>query len=76
MRLNYQYGLTLIGLTVISDNDDDIPKVNVLEVNKDKQDGPSLESSSYLNVSLRYLGPQDLVPWDPWTLGPLDLGTI
>ena len=33
-----------------------------------KQDGPSLESSSYLNVSLRYLG-----PWDPWTLGLLDL---
>ena len=36
-----------------------------------KQDGPSLESSSYLNVSLRYLG-----PWDPGTLGPLDLGTL
>ena len=36
-----------------------------------KQDGPSLESSSYLNVSLRYLG-----PWDPWTLGPLELGTL
>ena len=34
------------------------------------QDGPSLESSSYLNVTLRYLG-----PWDPWTLWPLDLGT-
>ena len=33
-----------------------------------KQDGPSLESSSYLNVSLRYL-----VPLDPWTLEPLDL---
>ena len=33
-----------------------------------KQDGPSLETSSYLNVSLRYLG-----PWDPWTLGLLDL---
>ena len=32
------------------------------------QDGPSLESSSYLNVTLRYLG-----PWDPWTL---DLGTL
>ena len=36
-----------------------------------KQDGPSLESSSYLNVSLRYLG-----PWDPLTLEPLDLGTL
>ena len=36
-----------------------------------KQDGPSLESSSYLNVSLIYLG-----PWDPGTLGPLDLGTL
>ena len=30
-----------------------------------EQDGPSLESSSYLNVTLRYLG-----PGDPWTLGP------
>ena len=36
-----------------------------------KQDGPSLESSSYLSLSLRYLG-----PWDPWTLEPLDLGTL
>ena len=36
-----------------------------------KQDGPSLESSSYLNVSLRYLG-----PWDFGTLGPLDLGML
>ena len=38
---------------------------------KKKQDGPSLESSSYLNVSLRYLS-----PWEPGTLGPLDLGTL
>ena len=37
MRLNYQYGLTLIGLIVISDNDDDIPKLNVLEVNKNRK---------------------------------------
>ena len=37
MRLNYQYGLTLIGLTVISDNDDDIPKLDVLEVNKNRK---------------------------------------
>ena len=36
-----------------------------------KQDGPSLESSSYLNVSLRYLG-----PWDPVTPGPWNQGTI
>ena len=35
------------------------------------QDGPSLESSSCSNVSLRYLD-----PWDPGTLGPLDLGTL
>ena len=35
-----------------------------------KQDGPSLESSLYLNVSLRYLS-----PWDPGTLEPLVLGT-
>ena len=34
----------------------------------EEQDGPSLESSSYLNVSLRYLG-----PWDSGTLGPLTL---
>ena len=35
-----------------------------------KQDGPSLESSSYLNVTLRYVGPLDLGtvgPWDAWT---------
>ena len=41
-----------------------------------KQDGPSLESSSYLNLSLRYPGPWDLGtpgPWNPWTLGLLDL---
>ena len=41
-----------------------------------KQDGPSLESSSYLNVSLRYLGPWEPEthgPWNPWTLGLLDL---
>ena len=36
-----------------------------------KQDGPSLGSSLYLNVSLRYLG-----PLDPGTLGLLDLGTL
>ena len=33
-----------------------------------EQDGPSLESSSYLNVSLRYLG-----PWDLGTLGHWDI---
>ena len=36
-----------------------------------QQDGPSLESSTYSNVSLRYPG-----PWAPWTLGPLDLGPL
>ena len=36
-----------------------------------EQDGPSLEPSSYLNESLRYLG-----PFYPWTLEPLDLGTL
>ena len=47
--------------------------------NNIQQDGPSLESSSYLNVTLRYLGPLDLGtpgPWDSWTLGPLDHGTL
>ena len=34
----------------------------------EEQDGPSLESSSYLNVTLKYLG-----PWDPGILGLLDL---
>ena len=33
---------------------------NVFQETEEKQDGPSLESSSYLNVTLRYLG-----PWDP-----------
>ena len=35
-----------------------------------EQDGPSLESSSYLNVTLRYVCPLDLVtvgPWVAWT---------
>ena len=32
-----------------------------------QQDGPSLESSSYLNVTLRYQG-----PWDLGTIGPWD----
>ena len=35
-----------------------------------EQDGPSLESSSYLNVTLRYLDPFDpetMGPWDAWT---------
>ena len=31
-----------------------------------EQDGPSLESSSYLNVTLRYQGPQDLGTIGPW----------
>ena len=35
------------------------------------QDGPSLESSLCLNVSLKYPG-----TWDPGTLEPLDLGTL
>ena len=38
------------------------------------QDGPSLESSSYLNMTLRYLGPRE--PWDPWTFRPWDLWTL
>ena len=42
-----------------------------ISICRGKQDGPSLESSSYLNVSLRYLG-----PWHPGTLEPLDLGTL
>ena len=38
-----------------------------------KQDGPSLESSSYLSLSLRYLG--SLGPWDLGTPGPWDSWT-
>ena len=48
-------------------------------VHNSKQDGPSLESSSYLSVTLRYLRPWDsgtLGPLDPGTLGPFDLGTL
>ena len=33
-----------------------------------RQDGPSLELSLYLNVTLRHIG-----PLDPWTFGPLGL---
>ena len=50
-----------------------LPKVNYELDLESIQDGPSLESSSNLNVTLRYLGPWDL--GDPWTLEPLDLGT-
>ena len=31
-----------------------------------EQDGPSLESSSYLNMTLRHLGPLDPGTTDPW----------
>ena len=44
-----------------------------------EQDGPSLESSSYLNVTLRYLGPLDpgtMNPLGTWTLGFLDFRTL
>ena len=51
-----------------------------------EQDGPSLESSSYLNKTkmswslgpwdLGTLGPWDPGPLDPWTFGPLDPGTL
>ena len=52
---------------------------HLFTVSVSQQDGPSLESSSYLNVTLRYLGPWDpgtLELSDPGTLGPLDLGTL
>ena len=38
-----------------------------------KQDGPSLESSSYLNLDPETLGPRDLGPRDLGTLGLWDL---
>ena len=43
-----------------------------------EQDGPSFESSLYLNVtkiswSLGPLNLWTLGPWDSWTLGPMDL---
>ena len=44
-----------------------------------KQDGPSLESSSHLNMTLKYIGPLDpgtMGPLDTWTFQPLDLGTL
>ena len=42
--------------------------------NKSQQDGPNLESSSYLNKTLRYLG--TLGAWNPWTFGPWELLTL
>ena len=45
--------------------------VLVFLIINERQDGPSLESSLYLNVNLRYFG-----PWDSGTFGPLDLGTL
>ena len=41
-----------------------------------KQDGPSLKSSPYLNVTLRYLGlwdPMNFGHLDSWNFGPLGL---
>ena len=46
-----------------------------LSQNKLKQDGPSLESSSYLNMTLRYLSPLDPGTMT-WMLEPLDPGTL
>ena len=36
-----------------------------------EQEGHSLEASSYLNLTSKYLG-----TWDPWTFGPLDRGPL
>ena len=52
-----------------------VKDINVLHL-KVKQDGPSIESPSiesslYLNMTLRYLG-----PLDHGTFGPLDLGSL
>ena len=38
---------------------------------KHQQDGPSLESSSYLNMTFRYLGPRH-----PWTINPGTFGLL
>ena len=42
----------------------------------DRQDGPYLESSSYLDMTLRYVGPLDPESWDFGTLGPSDPGNL
>ena len=49
----------------------EVNSVQNIHYNKALQDGPSLESSSYLNVILRYIG-----PWDPWTFEPLHSWTL
>ena len=53
--------------------------ISLCDQNRLEQDGPSLESSSYLNMTLRYLGPLDPGTMDPWDIGafePLDFGTL
>ena len=48
-----------------------LPQKSCQDDQKKEQDGPSLESSSYLNVTLIYVGPLDLGtvgPWDAWIL--------
>ena len=55
-----------------------VKDINVLHL-KVKQDEPSIESSLYLNMTLRYLGPLDhgtFGPLDPGTLGLLDFWTF
>ena len=42
----------------------------------DKQDEPYLQSSSCLDMSLRYAGPLDPKSWDFGTLGPTDPGNL
>ena len=47
-----------------------------MNIHKFEQDGPTLESSSYLNMTLRYLCPLDPGIMSPWTFGQLNLGTL
>ena len=44
---------------LITPNQTQVKNINLLLIKK-QQDGPSLESNFYLNVTLRYLGPWDL----------------
>ena len=55
--------------------EDALKKLNLQKLDT-RRDILCSESSSYLNMTLRYLGPGTMGDCDLGSLGPLDLGTL